>query len=81
MAHTGRTVTVDLDIDLVTRARNELGEPQKEDGEIVSDVLNAYLLGRLLDRTQSAADLTEEEAMHLAVEETHAARRERREDA
>lgn len=81
MAHTGRTVTVDLDIDLVTRARDELGEPQKGDGEIVSDVLNAYLLGRLLDRTQSAAGLTEEEAMRLAVEETRAARRERREDA
>jgi hypothetical protein len=59
------------------RARAEAHDATRPDDEIIEDALSRYLLERLLDKTQQRADLSEEEATHLAVEELHAMRRER----
>jgi hypothetical protein len=58
-------------------ARAEAHDATRPDDEIIEDALSRYLLERLLDKTQQRADLTEEEATRLAVEELHAMRRER----
>lgn len=58
-------------------ARAEARDATRTDDEIVEDALSRYLLERLLDKTQQRANLTEEEATRLAVEELHAMRRER----
>jgi hypothetical protein len=78
MAESRQTVRVDLDADMVARARAELGIADASDTAVVERALNAYLLGRLLDDVQSDAALSEEEATRLANEELHAMRRERR---
>jgi hypothetical protein len=70
-------VTVKLDAEMVERARAELGLDSESDTAVVERALNAYLLGRLLDVTQTRAGLSEHEAETLAYEELHAARRER----
>jgi Arc/MetJ family transcription regulator len=70
-------VTVTLDAELVERARTELGLGTESDRAVVERVLNAYLIGRHLDATQSRAGLSEQEAARLAYEELGAARRER----
>jgi hypothetical protein len=77
MATARRTVHVELDERLVSRARAEARDANRPDDEIIEDVLSRYLLERLLDKTQGRADLTEEEATRLAVDELHAMRRER----
>jgi hypothetical protein len=70
-------VTVTLDAELVERARTELGLVGESERSVVERVLNAYLLCRQLDATQSRAGLSEQEAEGLAYEELDAARRER----
>jgi hypothetical protein len=77
MATARRTVHVELDERLVSRARAEARDANRPDDEIIEDALSRYLLERLLDKTQRRANLTEEEATRLAVEELHAMRRER----
>jgi hypothetical protein len=72
-----RTVRVELDERPLARARAEARDASRPDDEIVEDALNRYLLERLLDKTQRRANLDEDEAMRLAVEELHAMRRER----
>jgi hypothetical protein len=79
MGGRGKKVTVDLDAQIVDRARTELGAGRESDATVVERALNAYLLGRLLDTTQTAAGLSDDEAERLAYEELHAARRERAE--
>lgn len=70
-------VTVQVDAEMVERARAELGLGGGSDAAVVERALNAYLLGRLLDVTQVRAGLSEEEASRLAFEELRASRRER----
>ncbi|MCP9491943.1 MAG: hypothetical protein MSC31_19020 [Solirubrobacteraceae bacterium MAG38_C4-C5] len=77
MATRESKVTVALDAEMVERARTELGLDGESDTAVVEHALNAYLLGRLLDGTQSRSDLSEDEANRLAYEELYAARRER----
>jgi hypothetical protein len=77
MATARRTVHVELDERLVARARAEAHDATRPDDEIIEDALSRYLVERLVDKTQQRADLSEEEATHLAVEELHAMRRER----
>jgi len=79
MAPRDKKVTIDLDAQIVDRARTELGAGDKSDGAVVERALNAYLLGRLLDTTQSATGLTDDDAERLAYDELRAARRERAE--
>ena len=70
-------VTVQVDAEMVERARAELGLGGGSDAAVVERALNAYLLGRLLDVTQARAGLSEDEASSLAYEELRASRRER----
>jgi len=70
-------VTVQVDAEMVERARAELGLGGGSDAAVVERALNAYLLGRLLDVTQAQAGLGEGEASRLAYEELRASRRER----
>lgn len=70
-------VTVQVDADMIDRARAELGLDAASDTAVVERALNAYLLGRLLDVTQARSGLSEDEANQLANEELHAMRRER----
>ena len=77
MAARGDKVTVELDAEMVERARAELGLGSESDTAVVERALNAYLMGRLLDVTQARAGLPEQDAEKLAYEELHAARRER----
>lgn len=78
MATVRRAVQVTLDHKLVASVREQLGDSQRPDDEVVQAALNAYLLDQLLLPSQQRASLTEEEAERLAVEEVHAMRRERR---
>ncbi len=77
MASRKETVIVPLDAEMVRRARAELGLDDESDTAVVERALNAYLLGRLLDLSQSAKALSEEDASRVAYEELHALRRER----
>jgi hypothetical protein len=77
MATARRTVRVELDERLVSRARAQARDDSRPDDEIIEDALSRYLLERLLDKTQQRSNLSEEEATRLAVEELHAMRRER----
>jgi len=77
MAAHGDKVTVQLDAEMVERARAELGLDSETDTAVVERALNAYLMGRLLDATQARAGVSEEEAQRLVYEGLHAARRER----
>jgi hypothetical protein len=43
----------------------------KKDYEVVEEALRAYLGMEVLDRAWSAADMPEDEALRLAVEEVH----------
>lgn len=77
MAPRDKKVTIDLDAQIVDRARTELGAGDKSDAAVVERALNAYLLGRLLDATQTGTDLSDDGAERLAYEELHVARGER----
>jgi hypothetical protein len=52
MATARRTVQIELDEMLVSRARAETRDASRTDDQIVEDALSRYLLGRLLDKTQ-----------------------------
>lgn len=77
MASPGEKVTVDLDAEMVERARSAVRGESESDAAVVERALNAYLLGRVLATTQARSNLSEEEAERLAYEELHAMRRER----
>jgi hypothetical protein len=71
-------ITVSLDASIVAQAREQLGEPVAglADGAVIERAINAYLLRRMVDTTQLAAGLSEEEAERVACDELSAARQE-----
>jgi hypothetical protein len=73
-------VTVSLDAEMIAQARAQLGEPVASlpDGAVVERAVNAYLLRRMVDATQAASGLSEDEAERISHEELAASRRERR---
>jgi hypothetical protein len=77
MASTDK-ITVALDASIVEQAREQLGEPAAglADGAIIERAVNAYLLRRMVDATQAAAGLGEDEAERVAYAELAASRRE-----
>jgi hypothetical protein len=77
MAGREEKVSVELDAEMVERARVQLGLDRASDATVVERALNAYLLGRLLDATQASAVLTEHDAERIAYEELRSSRRER----
>ena len=70
-----RRKPIELDEELVDRARAAGGEPERSDTEVVEGALAVYLGMRALDEAQSLGGLGEEEADRVAVEEVRAVRR------
>ncbi len=80
MTNVSAKTTVSVDAKMIEQAREQLGGPAADlpDGAIVERTVNAYLLRRMVDATQAASGLSEEEAERIAYEELAASRRERR---
>jgi hypothetical protein len=73
-------VTYSLDPTLRRAARVAAARSGKRESEIVEEALRAYLVVGVLEEiwAQSPSDLGDDEALHLAVAEQHAARRGKR---
>ena len=76
MAKTRTTLTIDEDVLRAVKVR--AARTGKGDGEVIEDALRQHLGLDLLDRLWSRNDLTEKEAIDLAVEAQHATRRRKR---
>ena len=63
--------TVYLDEDILRGARVMAARTGKKDYEVVEEALRAYLGMEVLDRAWRGADMTEDEALRLAIEEVH----------
>ena len=75
---TKRKVTLYLDEDVLRAARVRAARTDKRDSEVVEDALRSYLGFEAVERVWARSTLSEDEAMALAVAETHAVRAERR---
>ena len=75
---TKKKVTLYVDEDVMRAARVRAARTDKRDSEVVEDALRAYLGFDVLADVWARSGLGEDEAMRLAVEETHAARAEKR---
>lgn len=73
-----RKVTLYLDEEVLRAARVRAARTDKRDSEVVEEALRAYLGFEVVERVWSRSDLSEAEAMRLAVTETHAVRAQRR---
>ncbi|WP_249019709.1 hypothetical protein [Conexibacter sp. S30A1] len=77
-----RTINLPLDEALVERVRKAGPTPDViSDVDAVERALAIYLGDLAIEAAQAAEPLDEDEAEHLAVEELHAMRRERRDAA
>lgn len=73
------TKSVDVDEDLILSARDAMRRSSDtDDAEVVELTLRTYVGRQALDVSQSMADVDEDAAMRVAVDEVHAMRRERR---
>ncbi|HTB51012.1 MAG TPA: hypothetical protein VK701_08560 [Solirubrobacteraceae bacterium] len=73
-----RKINLTLDEDLVSRARRQdLGEANKSDDQVVEDALAVFLGLRALDEARAQGTLAADDADQLAVEEVRAVRRAR----
>ena len=63
--------TVYLDEDVIRGARVLAARTGKRDSEVLEDALRAYLGMEVLEKAWGSAEMTEEEALRLAVEEVH----------
>jgi anti-sigma factor RsiW len=78
MAATLRTVTVDLNEDLVERAVARSGHgAAQEASEVVEEALAVYLGIKALDQAPGESELSDEDASRLAYDELRLLRRER----
>lgn len=73
-----RKVTWYVDDDVLRAARVRAARTDRRDSEIVEDALRAHLGFDVVERVWARSDLGEEEAMRLAVAETHAVRQQKR---
>jgi hypothetical protein len=73
-----KKVTFYLDEDVLRAARVRAARGDRRDSEIVEEALRAYLGFDVVERAWSRSDLSEDEAMELAVSEVHAMRDEKR---
>ena len=60
-----------LDEDVLRGAKVMAARTGKKDYEVVEEALRAYLGMEVLDRAWRGADMTEDEALRLAIEEVH----------
>lgn len=75
---TRKKVTVYVDEGVLRAARVRAARTDKRDSDVVEDALRAYLGFNVVERVWARSDLSEDEAMRLAVAEAHAVRRQRR---
>ena len=75
---TKKKVTLYVDEDVMRAARVRAARTDKRDSEVVEEALRAYLGFDVVAGVWARSDLGEDEAMRLAIEETHAARAEKR---
>ena len=75
---TKKKVTLYVDADVMPDVALLHARTDKRDSEVVEEALRAYLGFDVLASVWARSNLTEDEAMRLAVEETHAARAEKR---
>lgn len=73
-----RKVTFYLPEDLVRAAKVNAARTDRRDSEVVEKALRRYLGFDLLERVWARSDLSEKQAMDLAIAETHAVRRRKR---
>ena len=78
MAGSKRKVTLYVDEDVLRAARVRAARTDKRDSEVVEAALRAYLGFEVVASVWARSDLGEDEAMRLAVEETHVVRAQRR---
>jgi metal-responsive CopG/Arc/MetJ family transcriptional regulator len=76
MAKTRTTLTIDDDVLRAVKVR--AARTGKGDSEVIEEALRQHLGLDLLDRLWARNDLTEQQAMDLAVDAQHASRRHRR---
>lgn len=73
-----KKTTVYLEEDLLRAAKVRAAREGKKEYQVFEEALGSYLgFEALLERVWARSDLSEEEAMELAVREQHAYRRER----
>ncbi|MDQ3769097.1 MAG: hypothetical protein M3370_06430 [Actinomycetota bacterium] len=72
-----RRRVVEIDEQLIERARNADASSGKSDAQVVEDALAVYLGMRALDEAQALGGLDEEQADRVAVDEVRAVRRAR----
>lgn len=73
-----KKVTFYLDEDVLRAARVRAARSDRRDSEIVEEALRTYLGFDVVERVWARSNLSEDEAMKLAVSELHAMRHERR---
>jgi hypothetical protein len=73
-----RKATFYVDEDVLRAARVRAARSDERDSDIVEQALRAFLGFDLVDTIWARSDLSEDEAMQLAVDEIHAMRAEKR---
>ncbi len=73
-----KKVTFYVGEDVLRATRVRAARQDRRDSEIVEEALRAYLGFETVERVWSRSDLSEEDAMQLAVAEQHALRHEKR---
>jgi len=66
-----KKTTVYLDEAVLRSARVMAARTGKKDYEVLEDALRSYLGMEVLDRASASAEMSEEEALRLAVDEVH----------
>jgi len=69
-----KKTTVYLEEDLLRSARVMAARTGKRDYEVVEEALRRYLGMEAVERAWASGDLSEDEALRLAVDEVHRAR-------
>jgi len=75
---TKRKVTLYVDETVLRAARVRAARSDKRDSEVVEDALRSYLGFDAVERVWARSNLSEEDAMQLAVAETRAVRDKKR---
>ena len=75
---TKRKATYYLDEEVLRATRVHAARQGIRDSDVVQAALRRYLGFELVERIRARSDLAEDEAMALAIEETHAYRAEQR---
>ena len=73
-----KKVTFYLDDDVLRATRVTAARRDRRDSDVVQDALRAFLGFNVVQEVRSRSDLSEDEAMEMAVSEVHAMRNEKR---